>query len=230
MMNANWRSMLKGARTKPSMFVGSIESAHLRPLHKLVQAVFSFGALQEPMSLTIRVSPTQYHAVGRSGPLTKTLETYMDPNGDVLYDEVSHAGSRLRSYFEKQNPEEWRRRYQGPTFHSHEGMYADAFYLAARGALAVRTSSGLWCQTYRHGWPCTEPFVVEDRPAIGLLVAAALSPEWFTGLPFTPEDLKAPELQQPDVTVEWHDTDDLVPACPSRECFFEPENVRRWLA
>jgi hypothetical protein len=64
------------------------------------------------------------------------------------------------------------------------------------------------------------------------MVAAALSPDWFKGLPFTPEDVQGaiPEAARPHVTVEWHDEDHIGPEClPDPNCILRPENIHRWL-
>jgi hypothetical protein len=106
-------------------------------------------------------------------------------------------------------------------------------YLADRGVLALRTSAGLWCQSYDQGWPTTPPYLVTDTGHdIGLMVAAALNPQWCTGLPYTLEAVQEaiPEAARPFVTVEWHPEDDLLPECaPDPACVHHPANIGRWL-
>jgi hypothetical protein len=66
----------------------------------------------------------------------------------------------------------------------------------------------MWFQSFEHGWPESEPHLLTEPSAVGLFVAAELDATYFTGLPYGPTDVAV--LGGIDnVTVEWHETDDL---------------------
>jgi hypothetical protein len=95
--------------------------------------------------------------------------------------------------------------------------------LAHRFVIGYRTDRGMWCQTFAQGWPKTEPFLLREASPVGLLTAAELDPQWFTGLPFGRNERDALP-SYPRVELEWHIQDDL----PDSKSL-TPEGVLRWL-
>ncbi len=92
----------------------------------------------------------------------------------------------------------------------------------------LRTDRGLWYEAYRNSIPIDSPFLLDKPSKIGLFAAAALDPEWFTGLPFTEEDthhfremshryITTTSMQKPspnwtpgNIVANWHSQDDIV--------------------
>jgi hypothetical protein len=95
--------------------------------------------------------------------------------------------------------------------------------LARRFAIGYRVDKGMWCQTFDKGWPQSNPCLLAAPSPVGLLAAAELDAEWFTGLPFGEKDVQA-LAAMPQVTVEWHPNDDLLPDGP-----LMVESVRHWI-
>jgi hypothetical protein len=112
-------------------------------------------------------------------------------------------------------------------------MFTSFLPFADRAVLAIRTRKGLRCQAYERGWPVTPPVVEREAGAsTGFVVAAALSPEWFTGLPNALETVEEyiPVASRPFVTVEWRAEDNLVPVWHADpEGLIETRDFRRWL-
>jgi hypothetical protein len=80
--------------------------------------------------------------------------------------------------------------------------------LARRFSVGYRVDAGMWFQSSEHGWPKAEPCLLTEPSPVGLFVAAELDDTYFTGLPFGPADVAVLE-GIPNVTVEWHENDDL---------------------
>jgi hypothetical protein len=171
----------------------------------LLWSVWKHHAFDNPIGAHVMVSPHQFHLRCISGPLLPALEQ------PVLWE-------RADRLFEAAFP---------------TGASCPLFYYAERGIMAIRTSAGLWCQSYEQGWPKTPPYRVVDNPqGLGLMVATALTPEHYPGLPFTLEAVEQaiPEAARPYVTIEWHPEDDLLPECaPDPRCVHDPANIGRWL-
>ncbi len=103
----------------------------------------------------------------------------------------------------------WRDRFgssTGPTLYSP----LHPLVLAQRFAIGYRVDRGMWCQTFQNGWPVSTPSRLLVPSSVGLLAAAELDPQWFTGLPFGEKEV-AILAGMPHVTVAWHGKDDLLP-------------------
>jgi hypothetical protein len=125
--------------------------------------------------------------------------------------------------------ESWVRPFVGPrfAFDSFVGLLP----FAERGVLAIRSGAGLWCQSYEEGWPVNAPFRSELAGDTGLMIAASLTPDWFTGLPFTMEGVERfiPDVARSHVELEWHESDDLLPAhSPDPQSVLRKQNIARW--
>ena len=106
----------------------------------------------------------------------------------------------------------------------------------------IRTGAGVWCQGYDEGWPFGSPFLVSVPSQVGLFVLVDFAPEWFTGLPFSADDVirlrsmanqpygldnrwkPRPAWAAEEVSVTWCDQDDLVATRA-----LSAEGVREWI-
>jgi hypothetical protein len=218
---------LRGVALRPGMYTGDTERGHLTPVRHSLELLWEKGAFAEPRHSLIVVSPHQVHLLHHSGPVAETIERIVPwERADLLFlsiDEFPADRSML--------DERWDRFYGGP--HGGFGNFAMALWVAEYGALAVRTSAGLWCQAYRRGWPVMPPrLLVDSDSRTGLMLAASFSPRWFSGLPYSPESIDAciRQAARPHVTVEWHDDDDIIRAChPDSACLLHEENLHSWL-
>jgi len=82
----------------------------------------------------------------------------------------------------------------------------------------------MWCEGYDRGWPIGRPICVDVPDGVGMFMAVDLDPEYFTGLPFKPDDaglIAHPPMQvfgdnfdfwtpPTDITIRWHEDDDLL--------------------
>jgi hypothetical protein len=224
----SWASFLSRVREEPSRFVGPLTTAHLQwCVTAPVRLMYELGAAEEVSAAVVHVSPCQCHVSINSGPLIYSLGSMVNWNKeDVLVDALCRVQERLFN-----ETQDWAWPFRGPRG-GLDGPFR-GFFLADRGALAIRTSAGLWCQTYRSGWPTSPPFLVDGRSTpVGLMVASALSPIWFPGLPFNAESVRdaVPKDARSFVTIQWHDADEVVPECSiDSRCIMWPENLHNWL-
>jgi hypothetical protein len=232
MSDTNWSKRLVDLReyvkVRPSMILGALDMAHLTlGIHRPLRLMYDKPTFENPESALLRVSPSQVHCMCESGPLSSQIEHLIDwGEWDVLLQAFRQIHRELH-----RGPGTWALPFCEPTFHFDQAAYIVTF--AERGAVAIRTSAGLWCQSYERGWPTTPPFLVQDAGSrVGLMVVAALSPDWFPGLPFTRQAVEKaiPDYAQPYVRLEWHPEDDLVPECPrDPHCILHAENIEHWL-
>lgn len=210
------------------MYQLGTEDAHVRcAIREPLRLVWEYRAFEEPRRSAICVSPRQYHCRIEAGTLRIGAEELVAWGSfDTLLEALGRLQSQLQTV-----PREWAQPFRSPTVHF--AGFSGLLFLASRGALAIRTRAGLWCQAYEHGWPKTAPFLVDPVPSgTGLMVTAALSRQWCPGLPFTREAVEQaiPEAARPHVSIEWHEEDDIVPECAiDRRCVLRPENIGRWL-
>ncbi len=224
MRHTGWVKTLHEARKRPAMFVGSPPTAHLWPVTQLLRLLWETHAFPEVHTTTLTFSPTQFVACCSARPLRPEIEGLIDWDSCyILFSELSDAGIRLAEQA-RQEGETWREPFRSSTFGF--GTFGHAFFLADRGLLGVRTRAGVWCQAYERGWPTTAPVLVQTDAPVGVIFAAALSPEWFPGLPYTPEQVEAavPRAAKPHVRLDYRPADDLV-----TERVLRAENVRDWL-
>ncbi len=228
MPDESWVRSLAVAPKRPDMYQVGGNDAHLRSgITEPLRMVWEHRVLQDPRRCILRASPRQYHCRCETGPLLDGItELVVWHEQDFLLSALGEVQARLH-----RTPHEWARPFQRTM--AHFAWFSSLLFLAVRGVIAIRTNAGLWCQAYERGWPKTPPFLVAGYgSSTGLMVAAALSPEWCPGLPFTPATVEQaiPEVARPHVTVEWHAEDDIVPECPvDPHCVLHPENIGRWL-
>lgn len=225
------RDLLRDVRRRPEFWLaGPLERAHLSPaLTAPCYRIFEFRHFGKPRGGTLRVAPHQYHLRFHADPpqLDEDARIDWENSDDLLLTLLQvRTRERCRGVFSPWGPGSFaipRYDYDLP---------AATLYLADRGALAIGSRQGLWCQAYENGWPVTPPCLAENGCGIALMVAAALSPRWFTGLPYTREAVEetVPSWIRRQVAIEWHDEDDLVPACPQNPgCVLDPRNTHLWL-
>jgi hypothetical protein len=228
MSEDSWAVALSHARKRPDMYQGDMVTGHLTMgIRAPLQLAWEMHGLLDPQRAAVVVSPHQYHVRCNSGPLHPELEELIEwGQCDVLLSEFTQSMRRLREI-----DREWARRFHGSTH--FWAAFDSMLYLAPRGAMAVRTRAGLWCQIYEQGWPRTPPFLVKDIGcSTGLMITAALSQEWCSGLPYTLEAVERviPTAARPFVQVEWRPEDDVLPECvPDPDCVLYAENLGRWL-
>ena len=227
MMSGGWVRSLAAARRRPDTYQGGGDAHLSSGVTEPLRLAWEYRALENPELATIHVSPHQYHCLCQAGPLAEPIaQQVVWSEQDLLLTALGEMQSRLDHM-----PQEWARPFWSAT--AHFAGFSSLLFLADRGALAIRTSEGLWCQTYERGWPMTPPFLADSNhsPA-GLMVTAALNPRWCPGLPFTPQAVQGaiPEVARPHVSVRWHAEDDILPACTvDPHCVLQPENIGRWL-
>jgi hypothetical protein len=215
-------------RQRPGMVIGSATEGHLfLGTDQLLRLMFEKPTFSAPQRAFISASPTHYHCRCLSGPLRPELAALADwAEADNLLLAVEEIQKRMEKH-----PERWVLPFVGARFAFDS--FVPLLMLADRCALAIRTQEGLWRQSYEHGWPMHAPSRVENAgDGLGLMIAVALSPEWFQGLPFTREEVERwiPEKAQPHVEVAWHDADDIVPEpVPDPASVLRRENIARWL-
>jgi hypothetical protein len=216
------------AQRYPGMVLGPPETGHLEiGIQEPLRHLWERRAFTQPSGAVVVVSPTQYHCKCLSGPLMERVERLINWNE---YDVLLQAFSAIRKQLDERS-ERWAQRLSGSTFGC--GAFDGLLPFAERGVVAIRTSAGLWYQSYHQGWPMTPPLLLSDTSSlVGLMIAAALSPEWHKGLPFTPEAVEAviPRAARPFTRVEWRPHDEIVPPCPSDpSCILDAGNMARWL-
>lgn len=228
MSDSEWIRTLAAAQQQPERHQGEPMEAHLRQgIRAPLALVWEARAFIAPRRAVLVVSPMQYHCKIESGPLKPILARYgpWDTCETLLW-----ALAQLQERVEQVGAG-WADSYRRPG--SSIAGFSTLLYLAERGLIGIRTEPGLWIQAYERGWPVVPHLMVEqEESAVGLVSAAALSPRWCPGLPYTPAAVEAaiPEAARPFVTVEWHAEDDVVPDCPADpHCVLHAQNISRWL-
>jgi len=236
----SWAEVREHAQTRPAMYVGNQATAHRTAIVECLRLVWQAKVFRHPQSVRIDLSPRQYIVRAMAGPLIRPIQQiYTFGNGETL----SYPwGDQNRAYFSRVAQEDeqcgivfskmrhrrgWRYCFSGPTG-PRLGEPGYSFTLARRGAWGLRTDDGLWCEAYQEGAPVGKPFLLSEPSPVGLVVAADLDPQWFTGLPFTEEDVQkfadtsyrhviTTRIQKPspnwtygEIVTRWHPNDDLV--------------------
>src|SRR5262249_30612337 len=143
----------------------------------------------------------------------------------------------------------WRDVWAGSTGPRFYGLLMPEIY-SHRFFFGIRFEKEFWGQMLEAGYPASPPSTLELPGSIGLVVAAHLDMDWFTGLPFALEDTTAllrdgsdtsylrenkttrelvfvrrcRERRFPHTTIVWHATDDLFPRSATEE-----DAVSRWM-
>ena len=224
----NWtrEEYLGYARVRPQMYVGDLPTAHLNCIKEPLRLVWQARPFRQPVSAKITITPRQYRVACETGFLYRPIEDTLlrmlrlSKSKDDILEAMNATGHYLAAATVKRRMR-WRACFGnalGPGFYP---LSVHPF-LTERIAVAVKTRSGYWCQTYMQGVPATTPFVLRIESTVGLLIAAAIDSEWFPGLPFTIEEVNQaiPESVQPFVTIQdmpddrlWEDTATPIELC-----------------
>lgn len=224
-----WKRRLDKARQCPQLWTSRARDGHvILGVRDPLRLVWDKGVFGPPRDATVRVSPLQYHTVCRASPLVSALATvvaWSDCDNLIL----AINGLTKQVAWEIRNA--WK--LTGSTFAF--GSFTAPLELAHQGLVGIRIEDTLWCQAFREGWPVTPPTPIPAEPSgASLMVAAWLNPEHFryVSLPFTREAVleKLPEASRGQVTVEWHEQNDLfgLPG-DGAQCLCNPEQMRRWV-
>lgn len=229
MWREQWAKHLEAARLRPAMFISEVATAHRFAVREPLRLVWVAQAFRKPVSATVLLSPTQYVVRCYTGPLVRPIQSMFSFADKPILDEGWHEHRKgiqdeyvHRIMNDLPRLRGWRKRFgcsTGPSLNSP--MYP--LVLARRFAIGYHVDQGMWCQTFDKGWPQSEPRLLTDPSSVGLLAAAELDAEWFTGLPYGEKEV-AGLTAMPNVTIEWHDTDDLLPDGP-----LSIEHVQDWI-
>ena len=237
---SSWQEIRAHAQTRPTIYIGSQETGHKSAISDMLRLVWQAKAFRRPEAVTVDLSPTQYIVRAKCGPLIRPIQQILSiGSGQTL---KATWGRELQAYFEKIRREDeekgidflrqrhrhnWRYCFSGP-LGPRLSSPTHPFILAHCGVWGLRTNEGLWCEVYQEGIPIGKPFLLEIPSPIGLFTAASLDPQWFTGLPFTEEDVRhmtqlshsryvGPSKNAPrpiytrgEIIANWHPQDDLV--------------------
>jgi hypothetical protein len=223
----SWKASLTSIRAHPTMVTGNpLLLPPSDPIVSSLRAIFEKKLFGEPFHGTVDLSPTQYCIRCEAGSLHTELAAGIDWQtcDNLLYElprSLSEGGIQDGHL---------KHALSDPTF--HWSCFTLPLHLADRGVLAVRVAGTLWCQTFQNGWPVVPPFTVEGNQSLSLLIAAALTPEYYPTLPFTLEAAQTslPPAARGHVTLQWHPEEELLPRCPTHpNCLLKPQLLQRWL-
>lgn len=224
-----WHEVREHAKTRPAMYIGSQEHGHKMAVNTIFRLIWQAKVFRRPQSVRVDLSPMQYIVRAECGPLIRPIQqTLSFGTGDTLGE---HWQEETKLHRQQQKTgilkHDWRYCFSGPTGpRLAEPSYQ--FILARCGAWGLRTNAGLWCETFQEGIPTGKPFLLNQSSPIGLFAAAALDPEWYTGLPFTEEDAQrmtqsshqryeGPSTYAPrplwtrgEIIANWHPQDNLI--------------------
>ena len=218
-----WREMLQLAARRPTMFIGSQDQGHRYPISDALKLVGKAQAFSHPVRTIVALSPTQYVVRCESGPLLPAIEKLIEWKGKrVLTDEWNGIGEKIMDGRTRRPLKGWRYAFTGP-IGPRLGSPTNPVVFAHRLIYGVRTRAGLRCQAFEAGWPTSVPFIITDPSPMGLITAAALDSQWYTGLPFGEREVEAWGAM-PNVSVQWHPQDDLLD-----DLSMSPDGVRQWL-
>lgn len=194
-MQINWGEMLHIAQNRPGIYIGSPESAHWEALKSAIDFVAVARPFVDPIAVSILCSPTQYLVRWRTGPLVKRIERSVDWQADrMLIDTLADP------YFYRSD-------------HSCTLQATPPVPLAERFFVGIKSKSGFRYQTYRQGWPTTDVLVHEKNISYSFVVAAQLTSQWFTGLPFRYKDMRSMVKAYRSLSIHWEmrSSDDILP-------------------
>ena len=236
----SWQEIRAHAQTRPAMYIGSQETGHRLAISDVLRLVWQAKVFRCPQTVKIDLSPTQYVVRAECGPLIRpvqqmftfgdaeTLSAPWQEQGRAYFSRVAQEDEqRGLAFSQRRERRDWRYCFSGPTG-PRLAAPTDPFILAHCGVWGLRTNEGLWCEAYQEGIPIGKPFLLSDPSPIGLLSAAALDPQWFTGLPFTEEEAHSlaglshsrfvgrwmhgphPNYTRGEIVTRWHPQDDLI--------------------
>jgi hypothetical protein len=211
------------------MWMGLEEFGHLLGVSAAIQLMWPNRAFAKPQRVTVTVSPNQILCRCESGALLPRFERLVSWDA---WDNLLEAVTEIQDGLAKiRHAYTWAFRFSNSVFGF--SIFTAFLPFADRAVLAIRTRKRLRCQAYERGWPVTPPVVERGAGAsTGFVVAAALSAEWFKGLPNTLETVEEfiPEAARPFVTVEWRTEDNLVEVLHADpDGLLETRNFGRWL-
>ena len=199
-----WRAQraatLSLARARVEMFIGPPATAHLHCVISPIELAWKGVLFTDPRAAIIDLSPYQYVVRIVSGPLLNEIQDVFQWGGGRTLDESWHADSTV--YFDRIDREDkplpfderrsrstrWRYCLSGP-LGPRLNQPTGPSVLARQLYWGVRTDAGLWCEGYDGGWPIGKPELHSAECEIGMIAAGYLTPEYFTGLPFTKDDV-----------------------------------------
>jgi hypothetical protein len=227
---ADWQSMLESAKQRPAMYIGGLQSAHYTALFQPLNLCLRAQAFESLKNISVHLSPTQYVVIANCGPLVCEIEEMFQWREDAhdiadgWHDKMREISHKCAADFLKNGvrADGWLGEFSSSTGTGLDGPIIPGI-LAYRLVVSYRVSHGYWCQGYTNGWPTPRPFVFEKKSSVGLVAAASLDPEWFTGLPFV-RDRAHEILAKSGVAIKWHDADDMIPSELSTE-----ELLQKWL-
>lgn len=213
----DWEAQIKQAQSRPAMYIGGQKTAHESAISSCLGLVRKAKAFNNLLSVTVYLAPTQYVVLCEAGKLLDEIEKiYTWEDKYVLMEDWPSIDEGLRGEHRvvtlttesDESLPEWRRLFGSPSGPTLNSATYPAI-LARRFIVAYRLSNGYWCQGFRHGRPETAPFRIQASFPVSLLVAADLDPNWFTGLPYTVDDVEK-IASMPSVKAIWHPTNDLL--------------------
>jgi len=189
---SNWGEVLTGARERPDSYIGPPSEDHFLALQAPLRYLNDVRAFERSCSLYIVCSPTQYVLRFAAGPLLKRIEDLADWNTDRMLIDILLNSMTMRAF--------------------QIGFWT--VELAERFFVGITSSAGFRCQTYREGWPTTDVLLLQESSPYSFIIAGQLTSEWFTGLPFTAEDVQKAISSRPILQITWEmrASDDLLPA------------------
>ncbi len=206
----NWEHRVENAKTRPAMFIGRLETAHRSAVSDALALVRKARAFRVPKLSTVHLSPTKYSVRAEAGPLLPAIEEMhtwsdkllLEEGWDQVYERLSQQRfDRLVNG--KHDFTGWKKCFAGQTGPTLDRPLSPAV-LARRFTFAYKTSEGFWGQAFKNGNPLDKPFLLTQPSDVGLLILAELDPHWFTGLPFTPDDVQQLCVHA-DIAAVWHD-------------------------
>lgn len=181
----NWGDMLTLARNRPTMFIGNRLEAHVLALGGAIRYLTTTLPFLGPLSIHITCAPTQYIVRCTAGPLLEVIEHAVDWNEDRMLIDLL----------------------QDPYFNRTQGVTCQygihAVYLSKRFFVGIASQLGFRYQTYQNGWPTTDVLLSKDATSYSFVIAAQLTSEWFTGLPFKQNELQATINEYRSIKVTW---------------------------
>ena len=189
---SNWGEALKSARERPCFYIGPPSEAHFQALKAPIIYLNDIRAFEHSCSLYIVCSPTQYVLRFAAGPLLKRIEHSADWNTDRMLIDILRNAMPMRAF----------------------GIGFNPVYLAERFFVGITSEAGFRCQPYREGWPITDVLLLQERSPYSFIIAGQLTSEWFTGLPFTEEDVQKAISSHTKLQITWEmrSSDDILPA------------------
>ena len=202
---------------RPQKYIGKLETAHLWMLSSPLRLIAEAKVFREHYASEIQVSPHQYVLRCYGGPLVPTIDRVFtrflkqqDGRADIL--DALHRTNTFLMIPPAERGAIWRRcfgRAKGPllTF-----LIPCSPTFLDRAVIALKTRTGIWCQSYSQGRSDTDPVLFKHKSTTtGLLTAAALNQDIFRFLPYTPDDVRAFLAEQSlNASIEWHPEDDLL--------------------